>query len=95
MTATATLPRLLTIEQTDQAIRFEERGKGHEGLVWIIQPGNPEGLQRAIDMVNNHGGPNMWKVTEVAPCCDGTGWTGNRFERCTDHYQPSDLGQFA
>ncbi len=27
-------------------------------------------------------------------CCDGTGWTGNPSERCTDHYEPHDLGEF-
>lgn len=27
-------------------------------------------------------------------CCDGTGWTGNPSERCGDHYEPHDLGEF-
>lgn len=27
-------------------------------------------------------------------CCDGTGWTGNRFERCVDHYVPNNLSGF-
>lgn len=26
------------------------------------------------------------------PCdkCDGTGWTGNPYERCVEHYEPLD-----
>ena len=24
-------------------------------------------------------------------CCDGTGWTGNPFTRCLDHFEPSDF----
>lgn len=27
-------------------------------------------------------------------CCDGTGWTGDLFERCITHYVPHDLGEF-
>jgi hypothetical protein len=23
-------------------------------------------------------------------CCDGTGWTGNEYERCLVHYEPVD-----
>jgi len=23
-------------------------------------------------------------------CCDGTGWTGNQYERCPIHYEPLD-----
>lgn len=66
MSVTApTRPTLLSIEQGDKAIRFTERGKRHGGLVSTIQPGNPEALQRAIDMVNEFGGPNAWKVEEV------------------------------
>ncbi len=66
MSVTApTRPILLSIEQTDQALRFTERGKRHEGLAWTIQPGNPEALQRAIDMVNEHGGPNAWSIEAV------------------------------
>ncbi|AWN05503.1 hypothetical protein SEA_CRAZYRICH_10 [Microbacterium phage CrazyRich] len=66
MSVTApTRPTLLSIEQGDKAIRFTERGKRHGGLVSTIQPGNPDALQRAIDMVNEYGGPNAWKVEEV------------------------------
>ena len=34
----------------------------------------------------------MPDTTAAAPltCCDGTGWTGNPRERCTDHYEPLD-----
>lgn len=27
-------------------------------------------------------------------CCDGTGWTGNPYERCVDHYEVNDLSEF-
>lgn len=66
MTTTApTRPVLLDIEQGDKAIRFTALGQGHGGLVSTIQPGNPEALARAIAMVNEYGGPNMWRVEEV------------------------------
>ena len=26
-------------------------------------------------------------MTTTTACCDGTGWTGNPNERCTEHYQ--------
>ncbi|AWY06017.1 hypothetical protein SEA_ROBSFEET_10 [Microbacterium phage RobsFeet] len=64
-TTAPTRPTLLSIEQGDKAIRFTERGKRHEGLVVTIQPGNPDALQRSIDMVNEFGGPNAWKIEEV------------------------------
>lgn len=28
-------------------------------------------------------------------CCDGTGWTGNEYERCTEHYEPLDAIWFS
>lgn len=28
-------------------------------------------------------------------CCDGTGWTGNVYERCIDHYEPNNLSEFS
>jgi len=66
MSVTApTRPILLSIEQTDKPLRFAERGKAHGGIVWVIQPGDPEALQRAIDMVNTYGGPNAWSITAV------------------------------
>jgi hypothetical protein len=64
-TVTPTRPQLLSIEQGDKALQFRELGKGHQGIVWTIQPGQPEALQRAIDMVNRFGGVNMWRITEV------------------------------
>lgn len=95
-TTAPTRPTLLSIEQGDKAIRFKERGKGGQGVVSTIQPGNPEALQRAIDMVNEYGGPNAWKVEEVEPAdtlTDGTGrvwtwseiWGGYRSEGMVTH----------
>lgn len=57
--------QLLSIEQGDKPIRFTELGKGHGGLVATIHPGNPDALQRSIDMVNEFGGPNAWRIEEV------------------------------
>ncbi|QGJ88864.1 hypothetical protein PBI_TEAMOCIL_9 [Microbacterium phage Teamocil] len=66
MSVTApTRPILLSIEQGDKPIRFTALGEGNRGIVSTIQPGDPEALQRAIDMVNTYGGPNMWRVQEV------------------------------
>lgn len=64
-TTAPTRPTLLSIDQGDKAIRFTALGQGHQGLVSTIQPGNPDALQRAIDMVNEFGGPGMWRVEEV------------------------------
>ena len=30
------------------------------------------------------------QIGRTQPCCDGTGWTGNPSERCTEHYKPLD-----
>ena len=57
---------LLSIAQGDKAIRFTALGERHSGVVSTIQPGNPEALARAIEMVNEFGGPNMWRIEEVA-----------------------------
>lgn len=64
-TSTPTRPTLLAIEQGDKAIRFTALGQGKSGVVSTIQPGNPEALARAIAMVNEYGGPGMWKIEEV------------------------------
>lgn len=56
---------LLNIEQGDKPIRFTALGQAKAGVVSTIQPGNPEALQSAIDMVNTYGGPNMWRIEEV------------------------------
>ena len=66
MSVTApTRPTLLRIEQGDKPIRFTAIGEGNKGVVSTIQPGNPEALQRALDMVNTYGGPSAWRITEV------------------------------
>lgn len=66
MSVTApTRPTLLSIDQGDKPIRFTALGQEHKGLVSTIRPGNPEALANAIAMVNEYGGPNMWKVEEV------------------------------
>lgn len=57
--------QLLTIEQGTKPIRFTELGRGNEGIVATIRPGDSAALARAIDMVNTYGGPNMWRVEEV------------------------------
>jgi len=28
----------------------------------------------------------------TAPCCDGTGFTGNPYERCIEHYEAPGFG---
>lgn len=74
MSVTApTRPTLLSIEQGDRIIRFTERGKRHEGIVSTIRPGDAEALQRAIDMVNEFGGPNAWSIEQVTECERGIG----------------------
>lgn len=50
---------LLRIEH-DGPIRFQELGKGDQGIDWMVEPANH---QRAIDMVNEFGGPNAWRIT--------------------------------
>jgi hypothetical protein len=30
------------------------------------------------------------ETTMATTCCDGTGWTGNEYERCVEHYEPLD-----
>lgn len=50
---------LLRIETTTPT-RFRELGKGGQGIDWTVQP---ENLDRAIQMVNEHGGPNCWRIT--------------------------------
>uniref|UniRef100_A0AAU7J7Y4 HNH endonuclease n=2 Tax=unclassified bacterial viruses TaxID=12333 RepID=A0AAU7J7Y4_9VIRU len=57
--------RLLSIEQGDKPLRFTEIGKRHGGLVVTIQPGQRDALARTIDMVNEFGGPNSWRIEEV------------------------------
>lgn len=75
MSVTApTRPTLLSIEQGDKPIRFTALGEGNRGIVSTIQPGNPDALQRAIDMVNTYGGPNMWRVEEVDTEPDPAAW---------------------
>ena len=56
---------LLNIEQGTKPIRFTALGQAKAGVVSTIQPGQPEALQRAIDMVNEFGGPNAWRIEEV------------------------------
>lgn len=65
-TAPTTRPQLLGIQQTDKPIQFRKRGYANAGVTWTIQPGDPEALQRAIDMVNTHGGPDCWEISETA-----------------------------
>lgn len=47
-----------------------------------------------VQLVNGTVGEPRYLLGEVEPCCDGTGWTGNPSERCTEHYEPHDLGEF-
>lgn len=60
-----TRPTLLAIDQQDKTLRFTALGERHGGLVSVIPPGDPERLGRAIAMVNEFGGPAMWKIEEV------------------------------
>jgi hypothetical protein len=55
-----TRPTLLSIEATGP-MRFKALGQGHQGLEWVVEPGEP--LERAIAMVNQYGGPGMWRIT--------------------------------
>ena len=60
-----TRPTLISVNQTDKPIRLRELGQRHNGLIWTIRPGNPDALQRTIDMVNEFGGPDFWEVVEI------------------------------
>jgi hypothetical protein len=60
-----THPTLLNITATTRPITFRARGQRHAGLIWTIQPGDPDALQRTIDMVNENGGPDLWDITEL------------------------------
>lgn len=56
-----TRPTLLGIGH-DGPVRVQKLGERHQGMVWIVQP---ENHQNVIDMINEFGGPAMWKITPL------------------------------
>lgn len=55
------MPTLLAITATGP-VRVRELGHGRAGIVWEVQPENFGSL---IDMVNAHGGPGFWEISEL------------------------------
>lgn len=54
-----TTPTLQSIN-CDGPVVVRELGRKHEGIVWTVQP---ENFDKLIEMINNHGGPDMWSIT--------------------------------
>lgn len=56
------MPKLTTINTTE-AVTVRELGRGHEGIVWTVQPENFPAL---IERVNRYGGPDMWSIVPAS-----------------------------
>jgi len=68
-----THPLLLSID-ADEPLRLQEVGTRGEGIDWTIQP---DRIPAMIEFVNNHGGPNAWRITKLSDHeCERE--TGNR-----------------
>lgn len=56
---------LLTWTMGDKALHFMRTGRRHEGIQITVRPFDQAGLESAIAVVNSHGGPAMWRITEL------------------------------
>lgn len=60
--STPTRPALLAITATGPVRVRELYQREGFGIVWEVMPENFESL---IDMINAHGGPDFWEITEL------------------------------
>ncbi len=49
--------------ESDLRVRFTQLGTGGKGIVWDVAPGN---FDSAIDLVNNNGGRDLWRIEALA-----------------------------
>lgn len=54
-------PTLLEINST-VPVRVRQLGAGHDGIVWTVEP---ENFDNVVNMINSHGGPDFWEITEI------------------------------
>jgi len=64
-TTAPTRPKLLSLGVCDKPVRFRQLGMGRQGIVWTVQPGDAEAMQKGVDLVNANGGPNFWSIAQV------------------------------
>lgn len=54
-------PTLLGIAH-DGPVVVRQLGKGHDGIVWTVQP---ENFATLVAQINEWGGPSFWDITPV------------------------------